>query len=82
VTVGLVGEQVVRPSRDLIAEIMASCFYHADTHGVGSIAFPMLGTGMQGYPRDICLDVMFQFLARMFLRGLSTVTEARIVLFD
>jgi hypothetical protein len=35
-----------------------------------------------GFPRDVCLDVMFQFLARMFLRGLTTVTEARIVLFD
>ena len=82
VTVGLIGGALVRPSRDLLAEILASCFYHADTHEVKSIAFPMLGTGAQGFPRDICLDVMFQFLARMFLRGLTTVREARIVLFD
>jgi eukaryotic-like serine/threonine-protein kinase len=82
VTVGWVNEVVVRPSRDLITEIMASCFYHADSHDVRSIAFPLLGTGAQGFPRDICLDTMFQFLARMFLRGLTSVREARVVLFD
>ena len=82
VTVGVVKDQVVRPSRDLIAEIMASCFYHADSHDVRSIAFPLLGTGAQRFPRDVCLDTMFQFLARMFLRGLTSVREARIVLFD
>jgi O-acetyl-ADP-ribose deacetylase (regulator of RNase III) len=81
-TVGYVKDQIVRPSRDLITEIMSSCFYHADSHDVWSIAFPLLGTGAQRFPRDICLDTMFQFLARMFLRGLTSVREARIVLFD
>jgi serine/threonine protein kinase len=81
VTVGFIEDQLVRPSRDLIVEIMASCFYHADSHAVASIAFPLLGTGAQGFPLDICLDTMFQFLARMFLRGLTSVREARIILF-
>src|SRR5205823_1595827 len=40
---------LVVPSRDLIAEIVASCFYHADTLGVRSIAFPLLGTGTGGF---------------------------------
>ena len=82
VTVGRVHGQVVRPSRDLIAEIMTSCFYHADSHDVESIAFPLLGTGAQRFPRDVCLDTMFQFLARMLLRGLTSVKDARIILFD
>ncbi|MFO0842704.1 MAG: serine/threonine-protein kinase [Gemmataceae bacterium] len=82
VTVGVVGAEVVRPSRDLITELMASCFYLADTHEVRSIAFPLLGTGAQRFPRDTCLDAMFQFLARTFLRGLTSVEEARVVLFD
>jgi O-acetyl-ADP-ribose deacetylase (regulator of RNase III) len=81
VTVGFIEDKLVRPSRDLIAEIMASCFYHADTHMVVSIAFPLLGTGAQGFPMDVCLDTMFQFLARMFLRGLTSVRDARIILF-
>jgi O-acetyl-ADP-ribose deacetylase (regulator of RNase III) len=82
VTVGVVQDQVVCPSRDLITEIMTACFYHADSHDVHSIAFPLLGTGAMRFPRDICLETMFQFLARMFLRGLTSVREARIVLFD
>jgi eukaryotic-like serine/threonine-protein kinase len=81
VTVGYIDGVLVRPSRDLIAEIMSSCFYHADSHEVESIAFPLLGTGAQGFPRDICLDTMFQFLARTFLRGLTSVREARIVIY-
>jgi serine/threonine protein kinase len=81
VTAGYVEGQPVRASRDLITEIMASCFYHADTYEVRSIAFPLLATGAQEFPRDVCLDTMFQFLARMFLRGLTSVREARIVLY-
>jgi O-acetyl-ADP-ribose deacetylase (regulator of RNase III) len=81
VTAGYVRGQPVRASRDLIAEIMASCFYHADTYEVRSIAFPLLATGAQGFPRDVCLDAMFQFLARTFLRGLTSVREARVVLY-
>jgi serine/threonine protein kinase len=81
VTVGFVEGQLVRASRDLIAEIIASCFYQADSYEVRSIAFPLLATGAQGFPRGTCLDAMFQCLARMFLRGLTSVREARIVLY-
>ncbi len=82
VTVGYVQDQIVRPSRDLIVEILASCFYHADSHHVRSIAFPLVRTGAQRFPRDVCLDTMFHFLARMLLRGLTSVRDARIILFD
>jgi O-acetyl-ADP-ribose deacetylase (regulator of RNase III)/tRNA A-37 threonylcarbamoyl transferase component Bud32 len=81
VTVGFIEGELVRASRDLIAEILSSCFYHADSHDVRSIAFPLFATGGQGFPRDVCLDTMFQFLARMFLRGLTSVRDACIVLY-
>jgi serine/threonine protein kinase len=81
VTIGFVNDLLVTPSRDLISEIMTSCFYHADSHDVRSIAFPMLGTGAMRFPRELCLDTMFQFLARTLLRGLTCVQDARIVLF-
>jgi O-acetyl-ADP-ribose deacetylase (regulator of RNase III) len=81
VTLGLIGDDWIVPSRDLISEIMASCFYHADTLNVQSIAFPLLGTGAAGFSREVCLDTMFRYLARMFLHGLSCVQEARIVIF-
>jgi O-acetyl-ADP-ribose deacetylase (regulator of RNase III) len=81
VTLGYATDRLVIPSRDLISEIMASCFYQADTLLVRTIAFPLLGTGSGGFSPEVCLDTMFQFLARMFLHGLSSVQEARIVLF-
>jgi serine/threonine protein kinase len=82
VTMGFSSQQWIMPSRDLLAEILASCFYHADTFQIRSIAFPLLGTGAGGFPMDVCLDTTFQFLARTFLHGLTSVEEARIVVFD
>ena len=82
VTAGYLQDQIIRPSRDLIVEIMAACFYHADSHNVRSIAFPLVGSGAQRFPRDTCLDTIFQCLARLLLRGLTSLQDARIVLFD
>jgi O-acetyl-ADP-ribose deacetylase (regulator of RNase III) len=81
VTHGYFRGERLRASRDLISEIMASCFYHADTLEVRSIAFPLLGTGAARLSKDVCLDTMFRFLARMLLRGVTCVSEARIILF-
>jgi O-acetyl-ADP-ribose deacetylase (regulator of RNase III) len=81
VIIGRIEDRTVGPSRDLIAEIMASCFYHADTHGVRSIAFPLLGTGAMGFSPEVCLDTMFQFLVRTFVHGLTSVREARLILY-
>jgi O-acetyl-ADP-ribose deacetylase (regulator of RNase III) len=74
-------EDRVCPSRDLISEILAACFYHADTLFVRTIAFPLLGTGTGGFAQEVCLDTMFRFLARMLLRGLTSVREVRLVLY-
>lgn len=74
-------DQAARPSRDLISEIMASCFWHADALYVERIAFPLLGTGSAGFAEDVCLDTMFRTLARAFRRGMTGVREATIVLF-
>jgi eukaryotic-like serine/threonine-protein kinase len=82
ITLGFSRHARVCPSRDLISEIMASCFYHADTLSVETIAFPLLGTGAGGFSEAVCLDMMFRFLARMLLHGLTSVREARIVLFQ
>lgn len=81
ITLGTQRDASVRPSRDLIAEILVSCFYHADSYRVQSMALPLLGTGKGAFSREVCLDTMFRFLARMFLHGMTTVREARIVLF-
>jgi O-acetyl-ADP-ribose deacetylase (regulator of RNase III) len=74
-------ERRVCPSRDLIGEILSACFYHADSLYVRSLAFPLLGTGTGGFSPEVCLDTMFRYLARMLLRGLTSVHEVRIVLY-
>jgi O-acetyl-ADP-ribose deacetylase (regulator of RNase III) len=68
------------PSLNIISEILAGCFHHADTLYVKRIAFPLLGTGAGGFPRDVCLDTMVNYLAKKLLQGLTTVEEASIVL--
>jgi eukaryotic-like serine/threonine-protein kinase len=74
-------EKRICPSRDLIAEILSACFYHADSLNVCTMAFPLLGTGTGGFSPDVCLDTMFRYLARMLLRGLTSVREVRIVMY-
>ena len=69
------------PSRDLIVEIMRSCFYHADTLHVRSVAFPLLGTGTGGFSKDVCLDTMFRFAVRTLVHQPTSVQEVRLVLF-
>jgi serine/threonine protein kinase len=81
VILGASRDPSVRPSRDLISEILASCFYHADSLHVKTIAFPLLGTGKGAFSQAVCLDTTFRFLARTLLRGITSVREARIVLF-
>jgi serine/threonine protein kinase len=82
ITSGLWQHEYVPPSRDIISEILASCFYHAESLNVQSISFPLLGTGAMGFPRDVCLDTMFRFLVRTLLQSVTPVQEVRIVLFS
>ncbi len=81
VTMGATSDPNIRPSRDLIQEILSSCLYHADTLHLKSMALPLLGTGVGGFSREVCLDTMFRFLARTFLHGLTPLHDVRIVLF-
>jgi O-acetyl-ADP-ribose deacetylase (regulator of RNase III) len=81
VTIGGLLKNASWPSRDLITELMHSCFYQADTLNLKTLAFPLLGTGAGQLPMDVCLDTMFRFLAHKFLQGLTSVREARVVLF-
>jgi serine/threonine protein kinase len=69
------------PSRDIIHELLDSCLYHADTLDVHSIAFPLLGTGTGMLSREVCLDTMVRHLLRKLASGLTSVRDARIVIY-
>lgn len=79
ITIGYGRDSVQLPSRNIIAELINSCFYHADTLAVRSIAFPLLGTGAAGFSREICLDIMFRIIARKLLHGVTCVEQVHIV---
>ena len=72
---------VLLPSRDILRQIMAGCFYHANTLGLTSLAFPLLGTGAGGFPSDVCLDTMLSFLIETPLYGAHTVQSVQVVLY-
>jgi serine/threonine protein kinase len=72
---------VLRPSRDILRQIMAGCMYHANTLGVRSLAFPLLGTGAAGLPRETCLDTMMSFLIAALLYGAHPIERIDIVLY-
>ena len=82
ISIGYQLSDVQLPSRDIIAELINNCFYHADSLGVRSIAFPLLGTGAAGFIRETCLDIMFRIIARKLLHGVTCVEDVRIVVMD
>lgn len=69
------------PSRALILEIVNSCLYHAETFEVTSLAMPLVGTGVGGFPHGDCLDVLFHQFCKTLQSPVTTLREVTIVLF-
>jgi O-acetyl-ADP-ribose deacetylase (regulator of RNase III) len=53
----------------------------AHEHGLSSIAFPAIGTGIAGFPMERCATVMLTEI-RDHLRGATSLTSVAIVLYD
>jgi O-acetyl-ADP-ribose deacetylase len=53
----------------------------AKEHGLRSIAFPAIGTGIAGFPMRRCAEVMLQEIAD-FLKSPTSLEDVRLVLFD
>ncbi len=80
ITIGVADGRIIRPTRDIVAEIVDACIYQAETLCVRSIAFPLLGSGSGGLARDIALDTIFDVLLHRLLHQPSGLEEVRIVL--
>ena len=61
---------------------MSSCLQEADKRMASSIAFPAIGTGQLGFPRDIVAKEMFSAI-RKFQKDHSTssVTDIKFVVY-
>jgi len=74
------GDRRIIPTPDLIRSILGDCFHHAQSLGIGSIAFPLLGTGNAGMDPKVCLHTMVEYISREFDLGMTPLQEIRIVL--
>ncbi|NWG22446.1 MAG: O-acetyl-ADP-ribose deacetylase [Chloroflexi bacterium] len=67
------------------AELLASAYRHAlqlaEQHGLRSIAFPSISTGIYGYPLDLAAPIALA-TCRDFLHSHPAVALVRFVLFD
>jgi len=67
------------------AELLASCYRKslelAAEHGLRSIAFPAISTGVYGYPRDQAAAIASRTIAA-FLAGNTVIKEVRLVFYD
>jgi serine/threonine protein kinase/O-acetyl-ADP-ribose deacetylase (regulator of RNase III) len=75
------GQRRIVPTPDLIRSILGDCFHHAQSLGIRSIAFPLLGTGNAGMDPEVCLHTMVEYISREFELGMTPLQEIRIVLF-
>jgi len=74
------GDRRIIPTPDLIRSILGDCFHHAQSLGIESIAFPLLGTGNAGMDPQVCLHTMVEYISREFVSGMTPLQEIRIVL--
>jgi O-acetyl-ADP-ribose deacetylase (regulator of RNase III) len=77
---GIRSNNWVLPSRDLIAEVITSCFYEADSHRIASLAIPLSARGALGMSPEDGLDTLFRCIVRSLHRSLTSVREVRIVI--
>lgn len=54
----------------------------ADEKGLKSIAFPAIGTGVAGFPVDLCAEVMIYTVIKHLKAGKSALEEVYFVLYD
>lgn len=68
------------------AELLASCYYNsmklAAEHGIKSIAFPSISTGVYRFPVDLAAKIAVQTVKRFLDANSGTVDIVEWVLFD
>jgi O-acetyl-ADP-ribose deacetylase (regulator of RNase III) len=72
---------VDEPSDRLLVECYRNALKLAEQHGISSVAFPAISTGVFGYPMEEAAEVAFRTIAEM-APSLKSVKVIRFVLRD
>ena len=73
--------QDLQTDSDKIRKATSSCLMIAEAKGIGSIAFPALGTGVGGFPLQAAAEVMMKEV-RCFVQNASSLRRVTFVLYD
>ena len=65
-----------------LANCYRTCLDLADQHGVRTISFPAISTGVYGYPLDEAAEIALEMIALRLQLADSQVQEVLLVLFD
>ncbi len=79
-TVGPVWRGGAQGEPELLASCYRNCFALAEQHGLRTIAFPGISTGVYGYPMELAARIAIGE-AKTFLETNSTVEQVRLVCF-
>src|SRR5438105_2835539 len=80
-TVGPVWQGGGAGEAELLASCYRSCFALAQEHGIRTVAFPAISTGIYGYPSDQACEIAVRE-ARQALEENPEIWEVRFVCFD
>jgi O-acetyl-ADP-ribose deacetylase len=70
-----------RTTEESLRESTRNSLLRAKEHGLESIAFPAIGTGIAGFPMDRCAEIMLAEI-RGHLRGGTSLKRIEMVLYD
>ena len=65
----------------MLHKILMETLNLASQKGFTSVAFPALGTGNLGFPRDIVVETMFNAINQFSKINLTSVKDVRVVLY-
>jgi len=70
-----------RTTEESLRESVHNSLLRAQEHGLESIAFPAIGTGVAGFPMARCAEIMLAEI-RGHLRGATSLKRIEMVLYD
>lgn len=69
------------PSEKVIKTVVRRCIDNAGAQGFRSIAFPLFGTGVGGFPAAVALEIVLSAVLSDFVSASHSLVEAVVVIY-